>query len=147
MSRIAPGGTLCQRIRQALEEGRSVLVFPDGPPGVPAHLSRFRLDAIHAALETSTPIYPIGIRNGRQALEGSRNSGLESRNSKLETGNSKTETRNSASAQAVSWNNASVRIAGPLSVDGQGISQREVVGLRDRIRRQIAEMTTMNDER
>ncbi|PYV25852.1 MAG: acyl-phosphate glycerol 3-phosphate acyltransferase [Acidobacteria bacterium] len=142
-----PGGTLRQRIRHALEDGRSVLVFPDGPPGVPAHLSRFRLDAIHAALETSTPIYPIGIRNGRQALEGSRNSGLESRNSKLETGNSKTETRNSASAQAVSWNNASVRIAGPLSVDGQGISQREVVGLRDRIRRQIAEMTTMNDER
>src|SRR5207249_2561956 len=85
-SRAPPGGTLRQRIRHALEDGRSVLVFPDGPPGVPAHLSRFRLDAIHAALETSTPIYPIGIRNGRQGLEGSRNSGLESRNSKLETG-------------------------------------------------------------
>src|SRR5437870_1966779 len=68
-----PGGTLRQRIRHALEDGRSVLVFPDGPPGVPAHLSRFRLDALHAALETSTPIYPIGIQ-----ADGNRKSGVGS---------------------------------------------------------------------
>jgi len=127
---LPPGGTLCQRIRQALEEGRSVLVFPDGPPGVPAHLSRFRLDALRAALETSTPIYPIGIRNTAEVLEASRNSKLE--------------TRNSASAQAVSGNNASVRIGGPWCVDHQGIGPREVAGLRERIRRQIAAM--INDK-
>jgi len=133
-----PGGTLRQRIRHALEDGRSVLVFPDGPAGVPAHLSRFRLDAIHAALETSTPIYPIGIQ-----ADGNRKSGVGSR----ETAIPDSLLSASRPTRAASEDSVSIRIGGPVCVDGQGIGQREVVGLRERVRRQIAEMTTMNDER
>jgi len=59
---IPPGGTLRQRIRQALEKGHSVVVLSEGPPTVPAHLSRFRLDALDAAVQTSSPIYPLGVR-------------------------------------------------------------------------------------
>jgi acyl carrier protein len=59
---MPPGGTLRQRLCHALERGHSVLVFPDGPIGAPAHLSRFRLDAFHAALATGTPIIPVAVR-------------------------------------------------------------------------------------
>src|SRR5439155_14644441 len=106
-----PGGTLRQRIRHALEDGRSVLVFPDGPPGVPAHLSRFRLDALHAALETSTPIYPIGIQ-----ADGNRKSGVGSRETAIP------DSLHSASrpTRAASEDSVSIRIAGPVCVDGQG---------------------------
>jgi 1-acyl-sn-glycerol-3-phosphate acyltransferase len=59
---MPPGGTLRQRLCHALERGHSVLVFPDGPIGAPAHLSRFRLDAFHAALATGSPIIPVAVR-------------------------------------------------------------------------------------
>lgn len=57
-----PGGTLGQRVREELEEGRSVVMFAEGPSGAPAHLSRFRLDALRAAMETSSLVVPVGIR-------------------------------------------------------------------------------------
>ncbi|HMD97860.1 MAG TPA: AMP-binding protein [Terriglobia bacterium] len=56
------GGELQQVIRRALEDGCSVLVFPESAPGAAAHRSRFRLDAIRAAAETSSPIYPVAVR-------------------------------------------------------------------------------------
>jgi 1-acyl-sn-glycerol-3-phosphate acyltransferase len=59
---MPPGGTLRQRIRRGLGEGHSVMVLSEGPPTVPAHLSRFRLDALDAAVQTSSPIYPLGVR-------------------------------------------------------------------------------------
>ena len=59
---IPPGGTLRQRIRQGLKEGYSIVVLSEGPPTVPAHLSRFRLDTFDAAVQTSTLIYPLGVR-------------------------------------------------------------------------------------
>ena len=127
-----PGGTLRQRIRHALEDGRSVLVFPDGPPGVPAHLSRFRLDALHAALETSTPIYPIGIQ-----ADGNRKSGVGSRETAIPDSLHSTPRPTRAASEA----SVSIRIGGPLCVDGQGTGQREeVVGLRERVRKQIASL-------
>ena len=58
---LPPGGTLRQRIRQGLEDGYSVVVLSEGPPTVPAHLSRFRLDALDAAVQTGNPIYPLGV--------------------------------------------------------------------------------------
>ncbi|MBI3697593.1 MAG: AMP-binding protein, partial [Acidobacteria bacterium] len=58
---LGPGPAAKQRIRQALEKGRSVLVFPEGRLGEPAHRNRFRLDAFHAAVETSTAVYPIAL--------------------------------------------------------------------------------------
>jgi len=49
-------------IRHALEAGCSVLVFPDSAPGSAPHRSRFRLDSIRAAAETSSPIYPVTVQ-------------------------------------------------------------------------------------
>ena len=67
-----PGGTLKQRIRQGLEAGHSVLVLPDGPVGIAPNLSRFRLDAFHAAVETGTPVLPVGILGTSHILEPGR---------------------------------------------------------------------------
>ena len=64
-----PGGSLRDRIRRALAAGHSVLVFPDSAPGSPAHLSRFRLDAFHAALLASRPLVPIGVRGTSRLLD------------------------------------------------------------------------------
>ena len=65
-----PGGTPRQRIRKALEGGHSVLVFPEVSIGAPAHRARFRLDAFHAAVETASPIYPIGLLGTSHMLGG-----------------------------------------------------------------------------
>jgi acyl carrier protein len=81
-----PGGTLRERIRRALEDGHSVLVLPDGSSGAPPSLSRFRLDALHAALETGSPIRAIGVLGTSGILPacgGLRNWKLETRNSKI----------------------------------------------------------------
>jgi len=72
---MPPGGTLKARIHQELKAGHSVLVLPDGPVGVPAHLSRFRLDAFCAAVETGTPVQPIVLMGTSQILEPGRPSG------------------------------------------------------------------------
>ncbi len=105
-----PGGTLRQRILQGLESGRSVLVFPDGPAGVPPHLSRFRLDAIHAAVTTSAAIIPVGVRGTSKALQ--------------VFGKPKTE-----------WN---IRLGAPIRA--QVGDDREIVNLRERVRQAIAEL-------
>jgi 1-acyl-sn-glycerol-3-phosphate acyltransferase len=65
---LPPGGTLRQRIRQGLEDGHAVIVLSEGPPTVPARLSRFRLDALDAAVQTGNPIYPLGIRGTSSIL-------------------------------------------------------------------------------
>jgi fatty-acyl-CoA synthase len=65
---LPPGGTLRQRIRQGLDDGLSVMVLSEGPPTVPAHLSRFRLDALDAAVQTGNPIYPLGVRGTSSIL-------------------------------------------------------------------------------
>ena len=70
-----PGGTLQQRILKGLEAGYSVLVLPDGPAGVAPSLSRFRLDAFHAALETSTAIQPIVVMGTSHVLDRGRQPG------------------------------------------------------------------------
>ena len=65
---LPPGGTLRQRIRQGLEDGHSVVALSEGPPTVPARLSRFRLDALDAAVQTGNPIYPLGVRGTSSIL-------------------------------------------------------------------------------
>jgi 1-acyl-sn-glycerol-3-phosphate acyltransferase len=72
---MPPGGTLRQRIRRGLEEGHSVMVLSEGPPTVPAHLSRFRLDALDAAVQTSSMIYPLGVRGTSPILSMGRRMG------------------------------------------------------------------------
>jgi acyl carrier protein len=57
------GGTLRQRIEQALFSGAAVVVFADVPIGTPAARSRFRLEAIQAAREAGAPIYPVFLNS------------------------------------------------------------------------------------
>ncbi len=57
-----PGGRLRERLRVALESGHSVLVLPESPLGASPGLSRFRLDAFHAAARTSSPILPVRVQ-------------------------------------------------------------------------------------
>ena len=96
-----------------------MLVLPDGPPGVPASLSRFRLATLHAALETGTPIRVIGVR-GTSSI-------LEPRNGKSEAGNSN-----------VKNGKAEVRLSDPLR---PGVKDScDLVALREHIRKAIAEL-------
>ena len=67
-----PGGTMRQRVRHALESGHSVLVLPDGPAGVAPHLSRFRLDAFHAAEDTGSMVQPVALVGTYHILESKR---------------------------------------------------------------------------
>ena len=81
------GGTLKQRILHGLTTGHSVLVLPDGPVGVPPNLSRFRLDAFHAAVETGALVLPIGILGTSHILEPGRQPRLRDQ-AKILMGNS-----------------------------------------------------------
>ncbi len=65
--REPPGGTLRQRIEHCLRDQLSVLVLPEGPVGAPPARSRFRLDALYAALNTSSPIHPV-LFHGTEGL-------------------------------------------------------------------------------
>jgi fatty-acyl-CoA synthase len=65
---LPPGGTLRQRIRRGLQDGHSVVALSEAPATVPAHLSRFRLDALDAAVQTGNPIYPLGVRGTSSIL-------------------------------------------------------------------------------
>lgn len=66
---LPPGGRLRDRIRQALEKGYSVAVFPDSAVGAPAHQSRFRLDALQAAASLDCSIVPVGLTGTEELFE------------------------------------------------------------------------------
>jgi len=55
-------------VAQALEDGRTVLVFPEGTFTAAAGLRPFRLGAFKTAVETGTPIVPLALRGTRQVL-------------------------------------------------------------------------------
>lgn len=56
------------KVADALREGRTVLVFPEGTfTGTPG-LRPFRLGAFKTAVETGTPIVPLALRGTRHVL-------------------------------------------------------------------------------
>lgn len=118
------GGTLRQRIRQALEDGRSVLVFPEGPVGRPVELSRLRLDPIYAAAATMSSIVPIAVQGTSAALE------LK--------GNSRSASRDSGSHALASVDGIRVCVGEPLRVEVT--DHREVAAVRSRVRRALADL-------
>jgi len=124
---VPRGGTLRERIRRALEAGHSVLVLPDGPPGVPASLSRFRLDALHAALETGSPIRAIGVLGTSGIPQPPRNRKSETGSWKLGTGNSK-----------VGNGTAEVRWGELFFAEGK--DHAEVAALRERVRKALGRL-------
>jgi 1-acyl-sn-glycerol-3-phosphate acyltransferase len=55
-------------VASALEEGRSVLVFPEGTFTAGAGLRPFRLGAFKTAVDTGVPIVPVALRGARRVL-------------------------------------------------------------------------------
>ena len=70
-----PGGTLRQRIEQALHGGETVVVFADVPGGTPPARSRFRLEAIQAAHDAAAPVYPVYLNSAPFSAHGAGENG------------------------------------------------------------------------
>ena len=104
------GWRLRDSIRQALEDGHSVLVLSDNAPGASALRSRFRLDAFHAAALAGRPLVPVAMRGTAHVLE--RTPGAQ--------------------------HEAKVIVGRPI--EASRCDQRELVDLRDRVRAEIAEL-------
>ncbi len=58
------------RISSALQQGQSVLIFPEGTFSYAAGLRPFKLSAFKIAVDLSIPICPIAINGTRQILRG-----------------------------------------------------------------------------
>ena len=72
---VPPGGTLRERVREALGSGFAIVAFADAPPGTPPQASGFRLDAIDAAARASAPIVPVGLRGTESVFGAHRHPG------------------------------------------------------------------------
>jgi acyl-CoA synthetase (AMP-forming)/AMP-acid ligase II/1-acyl-sn-glycerol-3-phosphate acyltransferase/acyl carrier protein len=64
-----PGGTLCERMVEVLKKGHSVLVLAEGSLAAPPQLSRFRLDALHAAATVGCGVVPVALRSRLDLLD------------------------------------------------------------------------------
>jgi acyl carrier protein len=63
-------------IRRVLQKDGIVVVFPESAIGEAPRRSRFRLDAIHAAVDTASPLYPAAITGTEHILESARHPAL-----------------------------------------------------------------------
>ena len=59
--------------RQLLDEGWSIVVFPEGARSPDGHQRRFRHGASRLSLEANVPVVPIAIRGAYQAMPKGRN--------------------------------------------------------------------------
>lgn len=55
-------------MEQALREGHSIVIFPEGTFGYASGLRPFRLGAFKIAAETATPVCPVGLKGTRGIL-------------------------------------------------------------------------------
>jgi 1-acyl-sn-glycerol-3-phosphate acyltransferase len=99
------------KMAQAIREGHSVLVFPEGTFTGTAGLRPFRLGAFKTAVETGTPVVPLALRGTRRVL---RDGEWLPRPQPIE-----------------------LRILPPLRATGS--EWREVIELRDRVAAAVAE--------
>jgi len=99
------------KMAQAIREGHSVLVFPEGTFTGAAGLRPFRLGAFKTAVETGTPVVPLALRGTRRVL---RDGEWLPRPQPIE-----------------------LRILPPLRATGS--EWREVIELRDRVAAAVAE--------
>jgi 1-acyl-sn-glycerol-3-phosphate acyltransferase len=60
--------TTTRRIEEALQQGHSVLIFPEGTFSRIRGIRPFRLGAFKVAVETGRPICPVAIRGAREVL-------------------------------------------------------------------------------
>jgi 1-acyl-sn-glycerol-3-phosphate acyltransferase len=98
------------KLARALEDGHSVLLFPEGTFTAAAGLRPFRLGTFKAAVETGTPVVPLALRGTRAVLRAGQ--------------------RVPRPGPITLW------IGSPIAPEGEG--WRAVVALRDRVADAIA---------
>ena len=69
----AGGGGATNKARELLQDGWSLVVFPEGARSADGHVQRFRHGASRLALEVGVPLAPIGIRGAFNAMPKGRN--------------------------------------------------------------------------
>jgi 1-acyl-sn-glycerol-3-phosphate acyltransferase len=67
------GGKGVSKARELLDEGWSIVVFPEGTRSPDGHVQRFRHGTARLCLEAGVPAVPIGIRGAYQAMPKGRN--------------------------------------------------------------------------
>lgn len=126
-----PGGTLRQRIAKCLGSQGSVLVLPDGPAGVQARRSRFRLDGLHAADETSCAIQPVFLHNTEGVAWPDRKSEARTRNSEIGIESPEAGKPGEDPTPQIVWGEV---------IHPEVNSPRDMILLRDRVRESLAKL-------
>ncbi|MGH9470204.1 MAG: AMP-binding protein [Terriglobia bacterium] len=122
------GGTMQTRLERCLAGGLPVLAFADGPVGAPALRSRFRLDALHAAINASCAIRPLLFR-------GTEGAAWPDRKSEARTRTSEIGIEGSGASNPGENLPSSLRLGEPL---GPEPGDADVVLLRERVRASFA---------
>lgn len=60
--------TDAKHIAELIQQGRTVVIFPEGTFSYPAGLRSFKLGAFKVAVETACPVCPIGLQGTRRVL-------------------------------------------------------------------------------
>ena len=58
-----------EKSREALRNGNSMMIFPEGTRSKDGHLQPFKSGAFHLALDTHSPILPIAIKGTSKAIK------------------------------------------------------------------------------
>jgi 1-acyl-sn-glycerol-3-phosphate acyltransferase len=98
------------RCAQALHEGTSVMIFPEGTFGYAVGLRPFKLGAFKMAAEAGVPVCPISMKGTRLILRDD--------------------------SRLLSWGRITVTICEPVMPDGD--DWKSVTKLREQVRKQIA---------
>jgi acyl carrier protein len=130
-SKAPVGGTLQARIEQSLAQGRSVAVLADGPAGLPAIRSRFRLEAFQSASRSERPVIPVAIMGSQWVLKS-----LVERSAKGFTWNLREE--DSAASGYAKSKKAIIVAAEPIWSPGPDL--REAIQFREACRKRLAQL-------
>ena len=60
---------MMEKSRQALRNGNSMMIFPEGTRSKDGRVQKFKSGAFHLALDTQTPILPIAIKGTFRAIK------------------------------------------------------------------------------
>jgi 1-acyl-sn-glycerol-3-phosphate acyltransferase len=73
IERGGAGGKATSKARELLDDGWSIVVFPEGARSPDGHVQRFRHGTARLCLESGVAAFPIGIRGAYQAMPKGRN--------------------------------------------------------------------------
>jgi 1-acyl-sn-glycerol-3-phosphate acyltransferase len=73
IERGGTGGKATNKARELLDDGWSLVVFPEGARSPDGHVQRFRHGTARLAIEAGVGLVPIGIRGAFQAMPKGRN--------------------------------------------------------------------------